>query len=99
MLAPQVLHAGPDGIQRMADAVSLGADPLRFAVAIPVTSGRIPCVSLEDEAYEPERPIDAASGRPGQPATGRAPEFRERSVPEPPECPGRSAESGSEQVA
>jgi hypothetical protein len=36
MLAPQVLHAGPDGIQRMADAVSLGADPLRFAAAIPV---------------------------------------------------------------
>jgi len=40
MLAPQVLHAGPDGIQRMADAVSLGADPLRFAVAIPVSPGR-----------------------------------------------------------
>lgn len=39
MLAPQVLHAGPDGIQRMADAVSLGADPLRFAVAIPVSRG------------------------------------------------------------
>ena len=39
-LAPQVLHAGPDGIQRMADAVSLGADPLRFAVAIPVGPGR-----------------------------------------------------------
>jgi hypothetical protein len=40
MLAPQVLHAGPDGIQRMADAVSLGADPLRFTVAIPVSPGR-----------------------------------------------------------
>ena len=40
MLAPQVLHAGPDGIQRMADAVSLGADPLDFAVAIPVSPGR-----------------------------------------------------------
>ena len=40
MLAPQVLHAGPDGIQRMADAVSLGAEPLRFAVAIPVSPGR-----------------------------------------------------------
>jgi len=40
LLAPQVLHAGPDGIQRMADAVSLGADPLRFGVAIPVSSGR-----------------------------------------------------------
>lgn len=40
MLAPQVLHAGPDGIQRMADAVSLGADPLRFAVAIPVSPRR-----------------------------------------------------------
>ena len=33
MLAPHVLHAGPDGIQRMADAVAVGADPLRFAVA------------------------------------------------------------------
>jgi len=40
MLDPQVLHTGPDGIQRMADAVSLGADPLRFAVAIPVSPGR-----------------------------------------------------------
>lgn len=40
MLAPQVLHAGPDGIQRMADAVSLGADPLRFVVAIPVSPRR-----------------------------------------------------------
>lgn len=39
MLAPQILHAGPDGIQRMADAVSLGADPLRFTVAIPVSPG------------------------------------------------------------
>lgn len=39
MLAPQVLHAGPDAIQRMADAVSLGADPFRFAVAIPVGPG------------------------------------------------------------
>jgi hypothetical protein len=29
-LAPNVLHAGPDGIQRMADAVAVGADPLRF---------------------------------------------------------------------
>lgn len=44
LLAPQILHAGPDGIQRMADAVSLGADPLRFAVAIPVspTRSRVP---------------------------------------------------------
>jgi hypothetical protein len=40
LLAPQILHAGPDGIQRMADAVSLGADPLRFAVAIPVSPSR-----------------------------------------------------------
>ncbi len=32
-LAPHVLHAGLDGIQRMADAVAVGADPLRFAVA------------------------------------------------------------------
>jgi hypothetical protein len=40
VLAPQVLHAGPEGIQRMADAVSLGADPLRFAIAIPVAPGR-----------------------------------------------------------
>jgi hypothetical protein len=40
MLAPQILHAGPEGIQRMADAVSLGANPLRFAIAIPVSSSR-----------------------------------------------------------
>ena len=31
-LAPQLLHAGPDGIQRMADAVAMGADPLDFVV-------------------------------------------------------------------
>lgn len=31
-LAPNVQHIGPDGIQRMADAVAVGADPLRFAV-------------------------------------------------------------------
>jgi hypothetical protein len=30
-LAPHVLHTGPDGIQRMADAVAIGEDPLRFA--------------------------------------------------------------------
>jgi len=36
MAAPQVRHAGPDAIQRMADAAALGADPLRFALAIPV---------------------------------------------------------------
>jgi hypothetical protein len=28
---PAVLHCGPEGIQRMADAVAAGADPLRFA--------------------------------------------------------------------
>jgi hypothetical protein len=31
--APHVLHAGPEAIQRMADAVAIGADPLRFAAA------------------------------------------------------------------
>lgn len=30
-MAPQLKHAGPEGIQRMADAVELGADPIRFA--------------------------------------------------------------------
>lgn len=29
--APHVVHVGPDAIQRMADAVAVGADPLRFA--------------------------------------------------------------------
>ena len=33
-LAPALLHAGPDGIQRMADAVAMGADPLDFVVAV-----------------------------------------------------------------
>lgn len=36
--APALLHAGPDGIQRMADAVALGADPLRFAASPAVTA-------------------------------------------------------------
>jgi hypothetical protein len=33
-LAPALLHAGPDGIQRMADAAAIGADPLDFVVGI-----------------------------------------------------------------
>jgi hypothetical protein len=32
LLAPEILHTGVEGVQRMADAVALGADPLRFAV-------------------------------------------------------------------
>lgn len=35
VFAPTFSHAGPDGIQRMADAVALRADPLRFAAAPP----------------------------------------------------------------
>jgi hypothetical protein len=31
-LAPALLHTGPDGIQRMADAVAMGANPLDFVV-------------------------------------------------------------------
>jgi hypothetical protein len=38
MAAPQVLHASSDAIQRMADAVVLGSDPLRFAAGIPLAS-------------------------------------------------------------
>jgi hypothetical protein len=33
MLDPSLLHAGLDGIQRMADAVVVGADPIDFAAA------------------------------------------------------------------
>jgi len=43
MLAPHVLHTGFAGVQRMADAVALGADPIRFAVGpalAPAASGR-----------------------------------------------------------
>ncbi|HXF72566.1 MAG TPA: hypothetical protein VNO79_08170 [Actinomycetota bacterium] len=36
MAAPHVRHAGPDAVQRMADAAALGADPVRFALGIPV---------------------------------------------------------------
>lgn len=32
MLAPELLHTGPEGIQRMADAVAMGADPRHFIV-------------------------------------------------------------------
>lgn len=32
-LAPHVMYVGSVGIQRMADAVELGVDPLKFAVA------------------------------------------------------------------
>lgn len=38
--APELLHAGPEGIQRMADAVAVGADPLRFAAAPHLVAGR-----------------------------------------------------------
>lgn len=31
-LAPQLAHAGPEGIQRMADAVAIGVDPIRFVM-------------------------------------------------------------------
>jgi hypothetical protein len=68
-LAPQVLHAGPDGIQRMADAVSLGADPLRFAVAIPVRPGRSPVIGRVPESGERSAPeprgLPTASPRAG----------------------------------
>ncbi|HVL80840.1 MAG TPA: hypothetical protein VM840_04520 [Actinomycetota bacterium] len=30
-MAPNLRHAGPEGIQRMADAVALGANPIRYA--------------------------------------------------------------------
>ena len=30
-LDPALLHSGPEGIQRMADAVSLGGNPMNFA--------------------------------------------------------------------
>lgn len=33
MMAPALRHAGPDAIQRMADAAALGADPIAFALA------------------------------------------------------------------
>jgi hypothetical protein len=32
-LDPALLHSGPEGIQRMADAVSLGGNPMSFAAA------------------------------------------------------------------
>jgi len=34
--APALRHAGPAGIQRMADAVAVGADPMGFVVGVPV---------------------------------------------------------------
>lgn len=38
LLAPNLGHAGQDAIQRMADAVAVGADPLAFLDGPPVTS-------------------------------------------------------------
>ena len=38
LLAPTLGHVGQDAIQRMADAVALGADPLTFLEGPPVTS-------------------------------------------------------------
>lgn len=36
MFVPALRHAGPEGIQRMLDAVALGGEPLRFALAPPL---------------------------------------------------------------
>jgi hypothetical protein len=36
LLDPHVLHTGFGGVQRMADAVALRADPIRFAVGAPL---------------------------------------------------------------
>lgn len=33
LFAPELRHAGPEGIQRMLDGVALGGNPLRFALA------------------------------------------------------------------
>jgi hypothetical protein len=41
MFDPALLHAGLDGLQRMADAVDVGADPLDF-VAAPAVVARVP---------------------------------------------------------
>ncbi|HYU59015.1 MAG TPA: hypothetical protein VEO00_13350 [Actinomycetota bacterium] len=42
MLDPSVLHTGLSGVQRMADAVALGADPVRFAVAPALAPASLP---------------------------------------------------------
>ena len=39
-VAPHVVHVGPSAIQRMADAVALGLDPLRFVMLPTVGHGR-----------------------------------------------------------
>jgi hypothetical protein len=44
LLAPQILHTGLAGVQRMADAVALGANPLRFAIA-PALAPSLPAAS------------------------------------------------------
>ena len=41
ILAPELRHAGPGAIQRMADAVAVGANPLAFVVAPPVLAAPI----------------------------------------------------------
>lgn len=38
LFAPEVRHAGPEAIQRMADAVAIGADPLSYAFGPPVVA-------------------------------------------------------------
>jgi hypothetical protein len=40
LLAPHVLHTGLAGVQRMADAAALGADPVRFAIAPALAASR-----------------------------------------------------------
>ncbi len=37
VLVPALRYAGPEGIQRMADAVAVGGDPLRFAAGTPLS--------------------------------------------------------------
>lgn len=38
VLVPALRYTGPEGIQRMADAVAVGGDPLRFAVGTPLST-------------------------------------------------------------
>jgi hypothetical protein len=68
LLAPSVLHVGVDGIQRMADAVAIGADPWRFAAAPPLARPNVRSPSragARGSSSGPGPPARGAGGRQG----------------------------------
>lgn len=53
-LAPELIHVGSSAIQRMADAVAIGADPMEFIIGTPIVDGRSPTIRPQAPARHPD---------------------------------------------